>query len=340
MVLRARLNTGTCANFRNHRIRGEGCHYMLHMLRLKVAGRLWYKRNAIYSQGEGMKLSTVHVTNFRSVEDSTEFEVGQVTCLVGKNEAGKTAIEQALAGLNPHTSTPVGFDLERDYPRRWLTEYEDRHGKEHGAVITTKWVMSPEEKAGIAEKIGKSAILDQPVKVLRRYMDSEPQWSLPINFKKAIENLTVMEKLDEEERQPIVDADTSSKLVARLEGLKERTPKQQRLLDRVKGYPNSTISGAVMQSLLPGLPRFLYSSHYDRMVGEIRLDTFNARKQGQQQPAIQVGEQIFLDFLEYAGTSLEEIIAAKTYEGLMLGVKRLQTVLRTNCRNIGRRTLP
>ena len=108
----------------------------------------------------------------------------------------------------------------------------------------------------------------------------------------------------------------------------------------MKGYPNSTISGAVMQSLLPGLPRFLYSSHYDRMVGEIRLDTFNARKQGQQQPAIQVGEQIFLDFLEYAGTSLEEIIAAKTYEGLMLGVKRLQTVLRTNCRNIGRRTLP
>jgi predicted ATP-dependent endonuclease of OLD family len=86
-----------------------------------------------------MKLSTVHVTNFRSVEDSGEFEVGQICCLVGKNEAGKTAIEQALAGLNPHPSTLVSYDLERDYPRRWLTEYEERHGEEQATVITTRW---------------------------------------------------------------------------------------------------------------------------------------------------------------------------------------------------------
>ncbi|OLE17026.1 MAG: hypothetical protein DMG54_18150 [Acidobacteria bacterium] len=51
-----------------------------------------------------MRLSKVHVTNFRSVEDSGEFDVGQVLALVGKNEAGKTAILQALAGLNPHVS--------------------------------------------------------------------------------------------------------------------------------------------------------------------------------------------------------------------------------------------
>ena len=67
-----------------------------------------------------MKLSKVRVTNFRSIEDSGEFEVGQLLCLVGKNEAGKTAIEQALAGLNPHPSTPIAYDLERDFPRRFL----------------------------------------------------------------------------------------------------------------------------------------------------------------------------------------------------------------------------
>ena len=36
-----------------------------------------------------MKLVKVKIENFRSVEDSTEFEVDDVTCLVGKNEAGK-----------------------------------------------------------------------------------------------------------------------------------------------------------------------------------------------------------------------------------------------------------
>ncbi len=34
------------------------------------------------------------------------------------------------------------------------------------------------------------------------------------------------------------------------------------------------------------------------------------------QPPIEAGEQVFLDFLEYAGTSLNEITTAKTYESL------------------------
>lgn len=46
-----------------------------------------------------MKLAKVQVTNFRSVEDSGVFEIGDMTCLVGKNEAGKTAILKAIHGL-------------------------------------------------------------------------------------------------------------------------------------------------------------------------------------------------------------------------------------------------
>lgn len=43
-----------------------------------------------------MQLKKIRVTNFRSVDDSEEFEVDPVTCLVGKNEAGKSAILLAL----------------------------------------------------------------------------------------------------------------------------------------------------------------------------------------------------------------------------------------------------
>jgi hypothetical protein len=125
-----------------------------------------------------------------------------------------------------------------------------------------------------------------------------------------------MEKLDEEERQPLAKANNSKELIAALESIEERSQKQQRLLDRINGYPGKTITGDVTQFLKPRLPQLMYSSHYDRMVGELRLDTYSARKQGQQQPPIQVGEQVFLDFLEYAGTSLDEINAATTYEGL------------------------
>jgi hypothetical protein len=52
------------------------------------------------------------------------------------------------------------------------------------------------------------------------------------------------------------------------------------------------------------------------MEGQIRLDTYESRRTGRTQPPIKSGEQIFLDFLEYAGTSLNEITTATTYESL------------------------
>jgi predicted ATP-dependent endonuclease of OLD family len=58
-----------------------------------------------------MRLTHIRVMNFKSVEDSDEFSVGGVTCLVGKNEAGKTAILQALHRLNPHAGDKK-FDVQ------------------------------------------------------------------------------------------------------------------------------------------------------------------------------------------------------------------------------------
>jgi len=49
-----------------------------------------------------MILKSVRVKKFKSVADSglVEFD-GAVTCLVGKNESGKTAFLEALYRLNP-----------------------------------------------------------------------------------------------------------------------------------------------------------------------------------------------------------------------------------------------
>jgi recombinational DNA repair ATPase RecF len=81
-----------------------------------------------------VELKSVRIQNFRSVEDSGEFSVEHLTCLVGKNEAGKTAILQAIAGLNPHPATPFSYELERDYPKRYLARYEERHGEKQAEV--------------------------------------------------------------------------------------------------------------------------------------------------------------------------------------------------------------
>jgi len=69
-----------------------------------------------------MRLVKAHVKNYRSILDSGLFEIEEAkTILVGPNEAGKTAILQALQQLNAPKGV-AGFDSLRDYPR---SKYND-----------------------------------------------------------------------------------------------------------------------------------------------------------------------------------------------------------------------
>ena len=48
-----------------------------------------------------MKLTKARIQKYKCVENSEEWRVDQVTCLVGKNESGKSALLEALYKLNP-----------------------------------------------------------------------------------------------------------------------------------------------------------------------------------------------------------------------------------------------
>src|SRR5262245_65419304 len=65
-----------------------------------------------------MHLTSATVRKFKSIDDSevVRFEP-DVTCLVGRNESGKTAFLEALARLNPLAGDPLAVDELRDYPR-------------------------------------------------------------------------------------------------------------------------------------------------------------------------------------------------------------------------------
>ena len=65
-----------------------------------------------------MRLTHVRVQNYRCVRDTGWFDVEQAkTILVGPNEAGKTAVLEALQQINCPDGVK-GFDPLRDYPRK------------------------------------------------------------------------------------------------------------------------------------------------------------------------------------------------------------------------------
>lgn len=71
-----------------------------------------------------MRITSARLTNYRSIIDSTTFEVeSKKTILVGINEAGKTAILRALQSINPPAETPP-LDFLADYPRSRLNDIQ------------------------------------------------------------------------------------------------------------------------------------------------------------------------------------------------------------------------
>ncbi|MCO6489393.1 MAG: AAA family ATPase [Phaeodactylibacter sp.] len=74
------------------------------------------------------KLLKFRVQNFKSIQDSGWIEVGDCSCLVGINEAGKTNLLLALWKLNPANDEPIIPLI--DYPRKKFVDYEETEGKE------------------------------------------------------------------------------------------------------------------------------------------------------------------------------------------------------------------
>ena len=259
-----------------------------------------------------MKLLTAHVTNFRSAEDSEEFKVGPVTCLVGKNESGKSAILLALAALNPHEATPAILDKERDYPRRSLTQYDQKHTDGEAVAITTKWQLETTEIEAVASAVGDGVMTSDIVTVSRRY-GHEAKVDASLDFEPALERLYSKFALDAPERSVLKSVSTTSELIKALRELPSPTAKHQELQDYVaaKGTVPAQLSSLVMKML----PRFMYFSSYDRMDGAIQLEQTNALiASGEITQDEYRGARLFGEFLDYAGVSIDEIATVTTYE--------------------------
>ena len=144
-----------------------------------------------------MKLKKVQIENFKCIEDSQEFEIDQVTCLMGKNEAGKTAILEALYKLNPVEEEKADFD-ELEYPRRYVTTYRQRSKKTPANVITSKWEIELEDLEFLNNLLGNNIIKD-PEAIITKGYDNELLWTVKIDEKQYIKDFLTPFKLNASE---------------------------------------------------------------------------------------------------------------------------------------------
>lgn len=230
-----------------------------------------------------MRLKTVHVREFKSVRDSTPFEVGDVTCLVGKNESGKTAILDALYRLNPVVPEAGTFDVTDDYPRRHLGDYQFdvEDGKRKPAeVIRAVFELEDDDQRAVEETLGL-----KPPKTLEltKGYENTTYVRLKIAEKELVEALLGRADLAESESQHSNAARTLADLKQQLTSLEKPTEGAKKLLEKAKSAAESSAGLFVYKEVLKKrVPKFLYFSDYYQMSGEVNIEALQQRVEKKQ----------------------------------------------------------
>lgn len=100
-----------------------------------------------------MQLESIVVERYRNFTDPQTMAVEtDVTCLIGKNESGKTTILKALHRLNP-ANDPDTFDVTTDYPRRLLAQDRKKQNLEDVTPIRAVFLLEEDDVDALAQEL-------------------------------------------------------------------------------------------------------------------------------------------------------------------------------------------
>lgn len=256
-----------------------------------------------------MKLTAVQIKNFRSIEDSETFQIGDITCLVGKNEAGKTAILKALLGIKPFGE--YAYDRMQDYPRRYVSKYFELHKDGNSKVVDSTWQLSEKDKIAVSEVFGNGIFKNEVIKI-SSYIGRNNTWEVNFDEKKCLSNILEKNGIQHDELG-ISELTTSKILFDELNSIPQKTDAHTKLIDIIKQFRDQSTALHIIDILQNCIPKFFYTSHFERMSGEISVTKLETDKKNN---SLSSGDKIFLNFLEYAGTSIEDLKNTKKHEEL------------------------
>jgi len=270
-----------------------------------------------------MRLAHAHVTHFKSIADSGDVTVDPtVTVLVGQNEAGKTAFLQALYKARPADGGGK-YDREMDYPRSSLNDYDELHPDDPATVARLIYELDANEVAEINAKLGFKALTTNSFYVIHKY--GATTIGVVANELEYVRSLLDNANLPDDIKASFMTAKSARDLWITLGGAATRGAEAEKLyteLDaRFKAMPEGW-QGAdreVWQRCLEGnVPRFVYFDDYRLLPGRMNLLSLQQRVAavGENVASLDPKDVAVLGLLRMAKVTLQELIAAKSYESI------------------------
>lgn len=296
-----------------------------------------------------MRLTSVHVREFKSIQDSNSFQVGDVTCLVGKNEAGKTAVLEALSRLNPLVEGKK-FDVTEDYPRADAEDYQravEQKKRLHTTVVNATFTLTKEETQGAREEFGEDVLLTSNVRLSRGY-DQKLHVGLDTDEHAAIRHLLNKVELPKSAKEQAAEQKTFKELSVFLADLSiqqqaafTNAQKQAAVLQDAQEKATATDeanklteseSAKQLRAKLAQLdkkhlimhiwdtylekhfPKFLYFDEYYQMEGQLNIPKLKERQANKK---LLDSDHPMLALIELARLNIDQLLAPQNTQALI-----------------------
>jgi predicted ATP-dependent endonuclease of OLD family len=221
-----------------------------------------------------MNLTEIQIRKFRNIIDSEPVQIqSDITCLVGKNESGKTAFLHALCLLNPARPN-IKFSIHDQYPA-WLEKRDRQSGikLEESVPISATFELDETEVKLIEDDFGKDVLTSRKLSISRTYGEdlkfsiesSESKFvshliggvNLPHGIKTKAGKIKTIEELE----NFIKELEKNER-----EGSEEQKNVAKSLHDaKQKKLEGENLTMAIEKVLKKRLPRFLYFSNYSKL---------------------------------------------------------------------------
>ena len=223
-----------------------------------------------------MKLLRFQVERFRNIIDSTVIEVQpDVTCLVGKNEAGKTALLQVLERVN--AAREVEFDVDEEYPR-WLLVPDRRAGSlDNARPVTAVFQVEAADRAVVEQQYGDGVLQREEVTVYKKYGDPQLWFDVDRLFDEQRAVLNLLERAGvNPNKQPELAANSFDSFRQQLVELRQAGDIETDTLDRIDSavidlLGDRAFSDVMLSLFMSRFPKFFYFSDYQFLPGRIDL---------------------------------------------------------------------
>jgi energy-coupling factor transporter ATP-binding protein EcfA2 len=250
------------------------------------------------------------VTNYKSIDDSGWVDIAEITCLVGKNESGKTAFLHALNKFNPVEGQDGDFDPTTEFPRKRLNRYKREHDRNPAPVVSVVFELDDDDVDNLPLTLD-GALTSRQVTITKDYAN-HTKWSWPVNQQKVIENLLADAQLPAQTAKTMTDCTTVSELRARLEAVGAEPPQAAELVARIDEWKADPFQ-LFYRAIHGRVPRFFYFDDYSIMAGRISVPHLKAKRESGD---LDEADRTFLALLRFVGAELEEFESEANYERL------------------------